>query len=258
MHDFIYTNMNSFVFQEVNYSEYHHGAFINGAAHNYLMYLEKGIAKIVTKDTTINLKEKELLFIPRKTISDTFLYGKPDIKFYSFAFLNYPGSASKRYKLQKIKFTEKIKRCLYNLLLDTTADCGVLGNFYFLLEEIFNSLEGSYIDDKKHQILNEAMLFMRTHPNCHVKEVARFCGISEPGLYKLFSSSSETSPAKFKLNVKLESAVSYLLSTDISIEEISDLCNFSSSSYFRKVFFKAYHTTPSAMRKKQKQKTYDI
>ncbi len=252
MYDFIYTNMGSFVFKEVNYSEYHHGAFPKGADHHYLMYLEKGTAKVVSQGTTVELKEKELLFIPRKTVYDTFLYGNPDIKFYSFAFLNYPSNSIKRYKLQKIKFTERMKTCLYNLLLDSASDCGVLGTFYFLLEEIFNSLEIVSTDDRKQQLLKEAMNFMYTHPNCNVEDVARFCNISEPGLYKLFNSSSETTPAKFKLKVKLESAANYLISTDIPIEKICDICNFSSSSYFRKVFYKVYRTTPSAMRKESK------
>lgn len=254
MYDFTYTNTGSFVFREVNYSEYHHGSFPKGVDHNYLMFIEKGTAKVVSQDTTVELKEKELLFIPTKTVYDTFLYGHPDIKFYSFAFLNYPSNAVKRYKLQKIKFTERMKNCLYNLLLDTASDCGVLGNFYFLLEEIFKSLEIVSSDDKKQQLLKEAMNFMYTHPNCNIGDVARACNLSEPGLYKLFSSSSATTPAKFKLKVKLESAVNYLISTDIPIEEISDLCDFSSSSYFRKVFYKAYKTTPSAMRKEKKNK----
>jgi len=252
MYDFTYTNTGSFVFKEVNYTDYHCSTFPRGADHHYLMYMEKGSARITSQDTSIELKEKELLFIPRKTIYNTALYGSPDIKFYSFAFLNYPSNAVKRYKLQKIKFTERMKNYLYNLLLDTCSDCGVLGSFYFLLEEVFKSLEIVSSDDKNQQILKNAMNFMYTHPNCNVEDVAQFCNISEPGLYKLFNSSSETTPAKFKLKVKLESAVNYLVSTDIPIEEICDLCNFSSSSYFRKVFYKAYKTTPSAMRKESK------
>ena len=51
------------------------------------------------------------------------------------------------------------------------------------------------------------------------------------------------------MKVKLERSVNYLIYTDLSIEEISDICGFSSASYFRKNFYKAYKMTPREMRK---------
>ena len=98
-------------------------------------------------------------------------------------------------------------------------------------------------------LLENAMNYMILNPNCKMSDVADHCHISEPGLYLVFKNTGDTTPAKFKMQVKLERALNYILSTDLPIEEISSICGFSSSSYFRKNFYSAYKKTPREMRK---------
>ena len=86
------------------------------------------------------------------------------------------------------------------------------------------------------------------NPHCSASDIAKFCNVGETKLYEAFKSVNMT-PNRFKLNVKLERAVNYLVSTDKSIEEISQICGFSSSSYFRKKFYETFDLTPKEMRK---------
>ncbi|MBO7303051.1 MAG: helix-turn-helix transcriptional regulator [Clostridia bacterium] len=68
-------------------------------------------------------------------------------------------------------------------------------------------------------------------------------------MYSLFKEYAGVTPAEFKNYLKLENAYNNLRTTNLSVEEISDLCGFSSTSYFRKLFWNKYKMTPSAVRK---------
>ena len=93
------------------------------------------------------------------------------------------------------------------------------------------------------------MNYMRLNPQDSIPSVAKACNLSVSALYLLFSNHMNCTPSEFKLNAKLEQAMHYLITTDIPIEEISDRCGFSSSSYFRKKFTKKYNCSPREARK---------
>ena len=243
-----YTNINSFIFDKVTYSDYHHGNLSYGVRHNCIMHLKKGEAEIVSENSTLRLLEGEIALIPKGTKYNTYLYGSPEIEFYSYAFLNYPGTIIKSFAPQKIETTPKIAELSEKLIDCEASGCRTLGIFFLLLDELLKGVKTSH-SDKQQQMLENAMNYMITHPDCKVSDVAKHCNISEPSLYLLFQKTGDTTPAKFKMKVKLERALNYILTTDLSMEEISTLCHFSSPSYFRKNFCKAYQKTPSEMRK---------
>ena len=243
-----YTYINSFIFDKVTYNDYHHGNLSSGVHHNYIMHLKKGKAEIVSENSTLRLLEGEIALIPKGTKYNTYLYGTPEIEFYSYAFLNYPGNIIKSFAPQKIEVTPKITELSEKLIDSSESGCRTLGIFFLLLDELLKGVKTSH-SNKQHQILENAMNYMITHPDCNASDVAKHCNISESALYLLFKKTGDTTPAKFKMKVKLERALNYILTTDLSIEEISTICDFSSASYFRKNFYKAYQKTPREMRK---------
>lgn len=54
------TYINHFSFHEVHYTEYHQSNF-TAARCNFVMYMQKGIAEILTEDETLSLQEGEAL-----------------------------------------------------------------------------------------------------------------------------------------------------------------------------------------------------
>ena len=246
MHDLTY--LNHFSFHEVRYDTYHESSFPLPARYNFIMYLQKGVAHIITENKTIVLNEGDVLHIPRGSKYSVKLFGKPDILFGSYAYLNSQDGGDNSYKTQKVSCSPYMLDLIAKVSAIDDVNCESIGYFYLFLHELYKLLTPA-VNDRKQNLLERAMNFIIRKPDCKISEVAIHCHISESGLYALFNERAHITPAHFKLHVKLERAVNYLISTDIPIEEISDLCAFSSSSYFRKKLYSIYKKTPSQIRK---------
>lgn len=249
MHDLTY--LNHFSFHEVEYQTYHESSFPVPTRYNFIMYLQKGVAHIITEKETILLEEGDILHIPRGSKYAVKLYGKPSILFGSYAYLNYQEKDVKSYRIQKVPFSSRLLELISKVSAINQINGESIGYFYLFLHELYKVLP-SFFNDGKQSVLDRAMNFMMRKPDAKMRDVAEHCHASESTLYALFSERAHITPTQFKLGVKLEKAVNYLLSTDIPIEEISSLCGFSSSSYFRKKLYGRYQKTPSEIRKNGK------
>lgn len=239
--------INSFSFRSVTFTDSHHAHFVAGVKHNYVTHLIKGIAKLVSEHETIYLNPGDIVYIPRGLKYHSNWYGTPEISYRAYSYLNTPDNIPQPFKLQKISSTPETIELLSEVPLDDAIDFYSVGKFYLFLDHIYKTLEkdGSRTNQK---LLKKAMDFIVMNPESPASEIAKACTIGETKLYELFKTAN-TTPSQFKMNVKLERAVNYLISTDKSIEEISQICGFSSSSYFRKNFYKMYNVTPREMRK---------
>jgi len=240
------TFVNSFMFKEVSYSARHKSDMMLKSGHNYVLYLQKGSAAITAGDEVFRLEPGDILHIPRGSRYSTEFWGSPEILFGSYAYLNCPGLEIHNYKIQKVHRTEKIDRLIR--LVSESSGVKSIGHFYLFLGEMAENMIPSCVD-KKDALLRTAMQYIRQNPQARTPDVAKQCGVSEAGLYNLFREYTDTTPGDYRMNVKLEKAHNYLVSTDITIEEISDICGFSSSSYFRKKFTASYGKTPREIRK---------
>lgn len=246
MHDL--TCLNHFSFHEVSYDTFHQSSFPLPARYNFIMYLQKGVAHISSNGNTILLNAGDILHIPRGASYSVKLYGSPEILFGSYAYLNQGETGGATYALQKIPRTARMAELIAKVSEADGVTNASLGYFYLFLHELYKMLTPS-LNNKKQTLLELAMNYIVKKPDCKMREVAAHCHVSESGLYALFQKYSSISPASLRLHVKLERAVHYLITTDLPIEEISGLCGFSSSSYFRKKLFAAHGKTPSQIRK---------
>ena len=99
--------------------------------------------------------------------------------------------------------------------------------------------------------LKNAVKSMR-EPN-NIKEglsaLLRLSNYSYPHLYRLFKKYYHQTPHDFILNLRLESAYSQLVFSDLSIEKIMLNLGYSSLSNFHSIFKKKYGMTPNELRK---------
>ncbi len=242
------TYLNHFSFHEVQYDTYHESSFPMPARYNFIMYLQKGTAHITSDGKMIILNAGEVLHIPRGAKYSVKMYGEPQILFGSYAYLNYQENSGKTYAMQKIPCTDHMHDLIAKVSKIDGVNCESLGYFYLFIHELYKILTPR-LNDGKQDVLERAINFIIRKPDVKIGDVAAYCHVSESALYALFSERAQVTPARFKLLVRLERAVYYLISTDIPIEEISELCGFSSSSYFRKSLYKIYQKTPSRIRK---------
>ena len=101
-----------------------------------------------------------------------------------------------------------------------------------------------------HPILDKATRYIFEHPNDRISAVAEHCNVSESGLYALFRKQLGKTPNDIRTEALCEKAVSLLTTTNKSVQEISDIVGFSSTSYFRKILRQQTGKTPLAIRKK--------
>ncbi len=64
-------------------------------------------------------------------------------------------------------------------------------------------------------------------------------------LQRKFKQKFNQSPAEYQLEVRLSQAVAMLITSDLSVEAIAELCGFSNSSHFIRTFKKKKNVTPS-------------
>lgn len=94
------------------------------------------------------------------------------------------------------------------------------------------------------------MRLIRSDPSRKIADIAAACGVCESGLYGVFRRTYRETPNTVRQRVLCEQAKHLLVTTDLSVEEISERLSFSSSSYFRKVMRKHTGMTPGEIRRR--------
>lgn len=85
-----------------------------------------------------------------------------------------------------------------------------------------------------------------------ITELARHCGVSEVYLRKKFKEKTGLSPAKYRNELRINKAASYLTFGDITVQEISDTLGYATVSHFIKEFKDRYGISPLQYRKRSR------
>lgn len=86
--------------------------------------------------------------------------------------------------------------------------------------------------------------------NITIHALCKHVGISRNKCCHLFQQFTKNSFTYYLTHYRLNKSIHYLKHTHLSILEISQLCGFSSPSYFTSIFKKEYGTLPKEMRQK--------
>ena len=82
-----------------------------------------------------------------------------------------------------------------------------------------------------------------------LKEAAGYCGYSVSYFTKFFKAFTGMTLVEYINHYRLEKAAELLLTTDLSVIEISESCGFENHSYFIRLFQRHYQTTPLKYRR---------
>lgn len=101
------------------------------------------------------------------------------------------------------------------------------------------------------QKIKDLLLFLHTNHAAPItlKEAADFCGYSASYFSKFFKSFTGMTLIEYRNNYRLKKAGDLLLTTNMSVIEISEATGFENQSYFIRLFRKHYQTTPKQYRK---------
>ena len=240
----------SFNFLRIHFEKYHYTDNRKGSPMNYIAYMLKGKAEIVSKHTTIKINEGDIFFIPGNLPYQSYWYGDEKIEFLSYGFLNIQAKEKLNFNLQVIDCDRELKNQISKIPTEgSSLSCETLSLFYGALSKIIPYLKRSQPVLKKDEIVKRAKKYITSHTDCSVADVARECNISEPYLYLLFREKVGCTPNDYRLKVKCKKGIEYLLTTDKTVEEISALIGLSSASHFRRILKSHMGVTPKEVRK---------
>lgn len=247
MNDILFSN--SFFFRLLSQNTFSYTDNRKGAPSHYFAYMLSGRCKIVTDTYTVEINEGDIFYIPDKCSYQSYWYGKPKIEFVSLGFMYFPNFEHKTYPSQVIPKDEKAVKLLLSLSEKTHPTAADIGDFYTLAGILIPNMYHVPVCRSK-EIISQTHKYLLSHPFANAAEMAKNCAVSEAALYAAFHKSSDITPNILKNRLLLEKAKELLITTDKTIENISDSLEFSSASYFRKKFKEHFGITPKDMRKK--------
>lgn len=241
----------NFYFCRIRFERYHYTDNRKGSPMNYIAYMLKGRAEIVSKHITIKINEGDIFFIPINLPYESYWYGDDEIEFLSYGFSNIEAKEKLNFNLQVIDCDKELKNQILKIPTEgSSLSCETLSLFYGALSKIIPYLRQNQPVSKKDEIINRAKKYISANTNCSVTDVARECHISEPYLYLLFKENFGCTPNDYRLKAKCKKGIEYLLTTDKTVEEISALIGLSSASHFRRILKSHMGLTPKEVRKR--------
>lgn len=238
---------NNYAFKNYIFETYHHTDETDGVYYHFFAYMNDGRCDIISDNEKISVKKGDVFYIPKNLRYHSYWYGEK-IDFMSYGFLYMPVSENVDFKLQKINCDEKTKKLLLNITTGNVINSKSLSEFYTAMTALLPLMEKRTANKEK-VITDNAKKFIHENPNCTISQIAEHCCICEATLYTAFKKELNTTPNQIKQKMLIDKAVTMLTTTDKPIEEISNILNFSSSSYFRKIFKSFMKKTPKEIRK---------
>ena len=244
-----YEVFKSYVLNEFNYKASWTNDNSNGITLHYIGFMKNGNGKLVSRKEIIELNKGDMFYIPKgckyvshwKTTEENALFD-------SIGFMYFPNNKNIGYKLQKINYTKEIFD-LYKPLYDSKeVNLKSISTLYSVLSELSKIMETEPVEHHQ-QIINTAFELMKSNPQFTIPEIALSCGVCESSLYNIFKQKLGKTPNTIRQELMCNKAAELLRITNLSIEQISSKTGFSSSSYFRKIFYSVYKTSPRKYRK---------
>ncbi len=218
-----------------------------------------GVGTFTYINQKLTVQQGDIVIIPEKIFCYSEWVGAPNIHVIYLSFKMNTASTSDGYDLQAFHAEDEAEqRALVNAIIDVhTLLQGEMqdqliaySKFYYLLSKLLPDMNKTRKKYKKE--LCEAISYITDHWNEDFlfSDVAKHCCVCETKLYRLFKEQLGESPTNYLNSIKVNYAIQYLETSRYSVSEVSQICNFHSDSYFRKVFRKYVGLNPSDYKSK--------
>ena len=213
-----------------------------------IVYVKKGYVKFLYKGLTLYAHEGDLVYITHGTKYQSIWYGSPEIHWYA---INFKFKSDYNFHEYEFQILEDYPVELFDKICETYQNSYFLSASYLyqLLDDVYKKLKTSK-NTAVPATIKPAIEYIEKNYNqdFSINTLAGLCNYSESGFFKLFKKTTGITPIAYKHNVMIQHAIDLLGRTNLSIEEISSRTGFSSSNYFRTVFFKLTGKKPKELR----------
>ena len=244
----------------------------------------KGLAEF--DNMQIHFFPGELLFVNQEVLHrvDAYSDGTITAIVFDLSLLSFPANdicqieILEKMKAKKLLFPQIIQKgdCYYSALHENISDIiayfysdipmkelKIKALFYDLIfncysENIFTVPHQARLSHTEHmqmESIKSALYFIETNYHKHITltDMAEHVHLSKFYFIKLFQEFTDTTPALFLKNVRLENSKACLLS-GLSVTETALLCGFQNISYYIRSFKNQFGMTPKEFQKNPKQK----
>lgn len=234
-----------FFFTRYHYAKNHQSDNRKGSPRHFLAYMERGSCHLSWNGGELEAKTGQAFYIPMG-LGYQALWEGEQVVFRSYGFNYFPEAEGKSFGACKL--SGELTEDLLEIPLEQQPSSRTLGQFFALLARLLPGLEVRHYGGS-HPAYAAARQYMQEYPDSRMADVAVHCNISESALYALFKKVAGKTPNDVRQEILAQKAEHLLLTTDRSIQEISDILGFSSVSYFRKIMKKQTGRSPRAIRK---------
>lgn len=229
--------------------------------------LSKGTGRLMFRDRVLELEEGDLFYIPRNIPYQAYFEGEEYAEIITCSTAIFPEAQSVTYyppywakakkgekdfqtvplDFEPQKLPRKFAAEFLAIPRDSAPDTRALAMFFTWLDRVIPYLKVEDQHSDAH-LAERAVAYMERNPSCKMADVAKHCGISEPGLYNRIRKATGRTPNMLRQEVLTRKAVQLLHTTDMSVHDISDMLLFSSPNYFRKILKDYTGKSPSQLR----------
>lgn len=235
-----------FVFRRFSMHNYYHNDASRGMMQHHLARMINGSSEFRGEDFDLFIEPGDIFYIPYGCRYQSYWHGE-NIVWDSFAFTYFPNPQNRTYPIQKINAPSDIVSKIAILSGLTEHDCRAVGLLYTIMADLFPYMSTNMLTQQE-RIVEKAEAMMRESGQLTAKKIARECSVSESALYLAFKEVRKSTPNRIYQNIRIDTAKLILSTTDLSIEQVSEKCHFSSAVYFYHVFKSVTGMTPREYR----------
>jgi len=238
---------NCFHFNEFSYTKLTHVDNSGGAPHHYIAYMKEGSGVLISARERLSVSPGEMFYIPKGCRYHSYWEPQGTVRFDSLGFDLFPSDSGVHYTLQKLDPDEAALRVFQPLSRSKTVSAASIGALYTLLGLLLPGMETA-AEEPKNALTELALRRIHADPNASIARIAEACGVSQATLYNTFRRVLKQTPNDVRQQILCQRAARLLVTTSLSVEEVSRECGFSSASYFRKVLRSVTGKTPRQIR----------
>lgn len=149
---------------------------------------------------------------------------------------------------KKIIYELQLKRPLYELTA-STACLELVALMGRKSLEVKNSFQGKR-DEKIYRVIEE--LHSSYNIKWSVTELSNMCNLSPFQFIRNFKAHTGMTPIDYLIKIRIDKAKEFLLSTSLSIHEISEILGYENAFYFSRIFKRKEGVSPEKYRNKNK------
>jgi len=217
-----------------------------GSFRHYIQYLAKGSTVYYTEQGVFSAQAGDLFYLP---MDISYTSQMEDRHLISCGFTHFPEALEHTFLPQKLP--DRFIPQFLDIPKNITPDSATLAMFYSLLSQLLPHMREAEADYAA-TLAEKLRIFIWRNFKCQVKDMADYCRMSVPNLYRILKQSGCGTPNGLKQEVLVQKAIDLLVNTSTPVEQISADLGFSSTNYFRRLFKERTGKSPREYRKEAK------